>query len=114
MQPKSDTQLLREYAKSGSDVAFAEIVQRHTDLVYSAALRQVDAPDLARDVAQNVFTDLARKASSIATSMAPDSSLGGWLYRGTRYEALNLRRGDWRRQSRERQVMQEMTQNSAN
>ena len=37
MQPLSDAQLLRDYAERGAETAFAEIVQRHTDLVYSAA-----------------------------------------------------------------------------
>ena len=50
MQPKSDAQLLREYAESGSESAFTELVTRHTDLVYSAALRQVPSSDLACDV----------------------------------------------------------------
>ena len=55
---KSDAQLLREYAEQRFESAFGEIVARHTDLVYSTALRQVGSPDLARDVAQCVFTDL--------------------------------------------------------
>ena len=62
MQVQSDVQLLREYADHGSEAAFREIVVRHTDLVYSSALRRVASPDLARDVTQSVFTDLARKA----------------------------------------------------
>ena len=41
MQMKTDAQLLREYAGSGSETAFGELVSRHADLVYSAALRQV-------------------------------------------------------------------------
>jgi len=42
----SDGELLRRYAESDSEDAFAELVRRHLDLVYSAALRQVngDAP----------------------------------------------------------------------
>ena len=74
MQPKSDAQLLRQYAERGDESAFAEIVTRHAGLVYSAALRQVDAPDLARDITQNVFTDLARKARSVAGKLSEHSS----------------------------------------
>ena len=62
MQELSDAQLLREYAEHGTEAAFREIVTRHTDVVYSSALRQVGSPDLAQDVAQNIFGDLARKA----------------------------------------------------
>lgn len=108
MQPKSDVQLLREYAQCGSDAAFSELVSRHTDLVYSAALRQVDSSDLARDVAQNVFTDLARKARSVVGNLSEQSSLVGWLYRGTRFEALDLRRQELRRHSRERHAMEQL------
>lgn len=107
--PKSDAQLLREYAEEANEVAFREIVVRHTDLIYSAALRQVASPDLARDVAQNVFTDLARKAASVARNLTENSSLVGWLYRGTRFEVLNLLRDERRRQTRERQAMEECT-----
>jgi len=35
----TDQQLLREYAKRRSEGAFAELVRRHVDLIYSAALR---------------------------------------------------------------------------
>ncbi len=106
MQPKSDAQLLREYAESGSESAFTELVTRHTDLVYSAALRQVPSSDLACDVAQNVFTSLARAARTLAGKLNPDASLAGWLCRCTRNLALNLRRDDFRRHSRERQAME--------
>src|SRR5262245_31458493 len=106
MQAMSDSQLLRAYSRDGSEAAFAELVARHTDLVYSAALRQVNSPDLARDVAQSVFADLARKARSLAGKMEDEQSLVGWLYRGTRFAASTLLRNERRRQSRERQVME--------
>jgi RNA polymerase sigma factor (sigma-70 family) len=106
MQSKPDAQLLREYADSGSESAFAELVTRHTDLVYSTALRQMSSSDLACDVAQNVFTSLACDARALAGKLNPDASLAGWLCRCTRNLALNLRRDDFRRHSRERQVME--------
>ncbi|HEX7470329.1 MAG TPA: sigma-70 family RNA polymerase sigma factor, partial [Verrucomicrobiae bacterium] len=106
MHEKSDAQLLREYAEHGNEAAFREIVVRHTDLVYSSALRQATSPDLARDVAQSVFTDLARKAQPLARTLDESASLLGWLYRSTRFAALNQLRDDRRRQARERQAMQ--------
>jgi RNA polymerase sigma factor (sigma-70 family) len=106
MQAKSDAALLRQYAGQADEAAFCEIVVRHTDLVYASALRQVGVPDLARDIAQSVFTDLARKAPSLAGALPENASLVGWLYRGARFAALNQLRDDRRRQARERQVMQ--------
>jgi DNA-directed RNA polymerase specialized sigma24 family protein len=103
MQEQSDVQLLRDYATSADEAAFREIVARYTDLVYSAALRQVTSSVLAREIAQNVFTDLARKARQLAASRP--SSLVGWLYRSTRFAALNQMRDDRRRVARERQAM---------
>jgi RNA polymerase sigma factor (sigma-70 family) len=106
MSEASDAQLLRAYVEHGHEAAFREIVIRHTDAVYSAALRQVNSPDLACDVAQSVFTDLARKAASLARMLETNASLIGWLYRSTRFAALNQRRDDHRRQARERLAMQ--------
>jgi DNA-directed RNA polymerase specialized sigma24 family protein len=106
MSEASDAQLLRDYVEHGHEAAFREIVARHTDAVYSAALRQVSSPDLACDVAQSVFTDLARKAPSLARTLDARASLVGWLYRSTRFAALNQWRDDQRRQARERLAMQ--------
>jgi len=106
MQNKSDAQLLREYAGQGSEPAFAEIVARHADLVYSAAWRQTGSPELAREIAQSVFTDLARKARALARSSKPGTSLAGWLYRGTRFATLTRLRGERRRQAHEKQFME--------
>jgi RNA polymerase sigma factor (sigma-70 family) len=106
MSEAPDCQLLREYAEHGDDAAFRKIVVRYADAVYSAALRQVVSPDLARDVTQSVFTDLARKAPSLARTLDTRSSLLGWLYRSTRLAALNHWRNDRRRQARERLAMQ--------
>ena len=50
MQELSDAQLLRKYAERRPEAAFAELVRRHIDLVYSAALRMVCDSHLAQDV----------------------------------------------------------------
>jgi RNA polymerase sigma factor (sigma-70 family) len=108
MQEKSDAQLLRDYAEHRDDTAFREIVKRHTDFVYSAALRQVESADLAADVAQSVFMDLARKAKTVGARLAVESSLAGWLHRATRYAALNQLRDTRRRVANETQAMNQM------
>src|ERR1043166_1228315 len=108
MQEQSDTQLLRDYAEHAHEAAFGEIVSRHADVVYASALRQAGSPDLARDIAQSVFTDFARKARLLAGTLNGDASLLGWLYRSTRFAALNQLRDDRRRHARERLAMQQL------
>lgn len=91
-------ELLRRYLVDGSEAAFSELVRQHIDLVYSAALRQLNGDaGAAQDVAQVVFTDLARKASRLANH----TSLTGWLYTSVRFEAAKSRRAEQRRRARE-------------
>src|SRR5476649_1830025 len=93
-----DSELLRRYVRERSEPAFAELVQRQTGLVYSAALRQVGGDRLlAQDVSQSVFIDLARKAGRLAERPV----LVSWLYTSTRFAALKARRAEQRRQARE-------------
>lgn len=96
-----DAHLLRRYAEEGSEADFAELVQRHLSLVYHAALRQCGGDaHRAQDVAQKVFSDLARKAKSLTDR----SSLTGWLYTSTRYAAAQAVRTEARRQAREQEA----------
>ena len=60
-----DMELVRQYAGQQSESAFATLVARHVNLVYSAALRQTASPQLAEEIAQTVFIILARKAGSL-------------------------------------------------
>jgi RNA polymerase sigma factor (sigma-70 family) len=93
----TDMQLLARYTRHRAEDAFAEVVRRHLDLVFSAALRQVRSPQLAEEVAQSVFTDLARQAHRLA----PDTILTAWLYQVTRRTAIDVVRREARRQLRE-------------
>ena len=99
----TDLQLLVRYTRDVAEDAFAEIVRRHLNLVHSAALRQVRSPQLAEEVAQSVFTDLARNAGKLK----PDTILTAWLYQVTRRTAIDVVRREARRQLRE-QIATEM------
>jgi RNA polymerase sigma factor (sigma-70 family) len=97
-----DIELLRRYAQRQDESAFSALVARHLNLVYSAAHRQLDGdPHLAEDVAQAVFTDLARKAASLVVAVAGGKPLTGWLYTSTRFAASRVRRSEQRRAVRE-------------
>ena len=104
-----DSELLREFARNRSEKVFATLVSRHVDLVYSTALRQVRSPQLAEDVAQTVFLDLARNADKLA----PDTILTAWLYRVTRRAAIDVVRSESRRQLREQIAVELAAMNSS-
>jgi RNA polymerase sigma factor (sigma-70 family) len=97
----TDGELLRRYSSEQNDPAFKQLVERYIDLVYSAALRQVNGDaHLAEDVAQSVFTDVARKA----VGLTHHTSLLGWLYTSTRFAASSVRRQEQRRRVREQEA----------
>jgi RNA polymerase sigma factor (sigma-70 family) len=103
-----DNELLRQFAHDRSQAAFAELVRRRIDLVFSVALRQVGGDaHLAEDVTQKVFADLARKAAALSTHPA----LSGWLYRSAQFAATDVVRSERRRRAREQeaQTMHELS-----
>lgn len=96
-----DTELLRRYAEEHSEAAFTELVERRLGLVYAVALRQTGGDaHRAQDIAQTVFTHLARKASSLARQPV----LAGWLYRSAQFAASDAMRTERRRQVREQEA----------
>ena len=102
-----DMALVREYAQSNSEQAFAAVVSQHVNLVYSVALRQVRDPSLAEEITQAVFIILARKAKSLS----PKTTLSGWLCRTARYVSDRALRAERRRQFREQEAQMQSTLN---
>ncbi len=100
MYPTDDNALLREYAENHSDEAFATLVTRHINLVYSVALRHVGDPHQAEEVTQAVFILLAQKA----VQLRHDKALSSWLFQATRLTASNFVRGETRRHRREQEA----------
>jgi len=97
----ADRELLGLYAGGASVPAFEELVRRHLDHVFSAALRRVNGDHaLAEDVTQTVFVDFARKAGRIPADMPP----GGWLHRHTGFVASKMIDKERRRRSREHEA----------
>jgi RNA polymerase sigma factor (sigma-70 family) len=105
MTDVTDMDLARQYAAGNSEPAFAELVRRHLNLVYSVALRHVGNPQDAQDVAQAVFVILAQKA----TGLGERTILTGWFYETTRFTALRFLRTKTRRQFREQEAFMQST-----
>lgn len=99
----NDIELLRRYADENSEEAFAAIVFRYINLVYSVALRHVAHSHQAEEITQAVFIILSRKAKSLSAKII----LSGWLYQTARLTAANYVRGEIRRQNREREAYME-------
>jgi uncharacterized protein (TIGR03435 family) len=107
MPELDDIGLLAEYVQHHSESAFATLVERHVNLVYSVALRSVGHSHAAEEIAQAVFIVLARKARSLSKRTV----LSGWLYRTTRLTVANHLRTEIRRQNREQEACMQTTLN---
>src|SRR4051812_39388511 len=80
-----------------------DLLQRHLGVVYCAALRQGRPPPLAGKVSPTLFIHLPPKTAPLK----PHTILTAWLYEVTRRTAINVVRGEARRQLRE-QIALEM------
>jgi RNA polymerase sigma factor (sigma-70 family) len=100
---REPAELISDYARTRSESAFGELVERYINLVYSVAVRRVGGDShIAKDVTQTVFIDLARKAHGLPSTIL----LGGWLHRHTCFVTSTVMRTERRRQAREREAVE--------
>ena len=88
-------ELLSTYARTRDAQAFAAIVKRHQNLVYSVCLREYSDPHRAEEAAQECFVKLAQQAANVRTS------LSGWLHRCATRVCLQSIRSERARKRRE-------------
>ncbi len=100
MHELDDSALLRAYAERGSEAAFATLVARHINKVYSVALRHTGNAHHAEEITQAVFVILARKGGALGKRVV----LEGWLYQTARLTALAFVRSEMRRSRREQEA----------
>ena len=100
MQELDDLALLREYVERDSETAFAALVTRHVNKVYSVALRHTGNPHSAEEITQAVFVILAKKSRHLGKRVI----LSGWLYQTARLTAVTFIRGGIRRARREQEA----------
>jgi RNA polymerase sigma factor (sigma-70 family) len=95
-----DAELLRRFAASQDEYAFAALVKRHGPMVLGVCRRVLGHAHDAEDAFQATFLVLAKKAAAVAKREAVASFLYGVAYR----TALRARARAARRRATERQV----------
>lgn len=87
MQLDSDQALLQEYA-NGNLAAFTTLYNKHKTGTYRYILRQVDAPELAEDLLQELWGKVVVNASNYKN----DAKFTTWLYRMARNLVIDRHR----------------------
>lgn len=100
MQELDDIGLLRRYVDDNSEEAFAGLVTRHINKVYSVALRHTRNPHQAEEITQAVFVILSKKVHSLGSSVI----LSGWLYETARLTSVTFLRSEIRRACRQQEA----------
>lgn len=93
---EADLELLRRYIDADDAEAFAQIVRRHTSLVYYTCLRVLGDRERAEDAAQETFQRLMRQPEKVSYS------LSAWLHRVATRHSIDVLRSDTARRRRER------------
>lgn len=100
MQELDDMALLRQYTEQNSEEAFAVLVARHVNKVYSVALRHTRNLHSAEEITQAVFIILAKKSGQLGRKVV----VSGWLYETARLTAATFIRSEIRRARREQEA----------
>src|SRR6516165_350443 len=95
----TDGQLVASFVEHHDQAAFTALVNRHGSMVWGVCRRLLNHHD-AEEAFQAAFLVLARKAASIRSR----NLLGNWLYGVAQQAALQARRINARRRTRERLV----------
>jgi RNA polymerase sigma factor (sigma-70 family) len=105
---EADLDLIKRYAHGGDPDAFAEIVRRHTAMVYHTCLRVLHDKALAEDASQDTFFKLMRSSATV------NRSLGAWLHKTATRRCLDVLRSDKARRRREQQFANSYYHGQAN
>jgi RNA polymerase sigma factor (sigma-70 family) len=97
---RTDGEILAEFARTKSEAAFAEIVERHGGLVYAACRRVLGGAALADDAFQATFMILGKKAGKLSRR----SSVAGWLAITAVNVARRTATSEGRRRAREEEA----------
>jgi RNA polymerase sigma factor (sigma-70 family) len=96
-----DNELLRRYAEERDEIAFRTLVDRHIQFVYTTARRRLNGDQhAAQDVAQLVFTAVAKQARTLSGNVV----FPAWLYRTTSNISIDFVRAQTQRRRREKEV----------
>src|SRR5688572_12603012 len=96
----TDSDLLAEFAESGSERPFEVLVRRHGGLVLSVCRGILRDANDAEDAAQAAFLTLARKAKSLIGHR----TIAGWLHTVAWHISCRARRARTLRRQREREA----------
>jgi RNA polymerase sigma factor (sigma-70 family) len=92
----SDAELLEQFLRQGTEDAFAQLVTRHSHMVFGVCVRVLGNPMDAEDAAQATFIALALKGKRLNAT----TGLGGWLHKVARQVSLDIRKSQVRSQQR--------------
>lgn len=106
---KSDSGLLERFHSEADEPAFNLLVERHLRIVFAVAQNRLGGDSqLAEDVCQIVFIELARKAKSLRHH----GNVKAWLFKTSRFTAAKMARSR-SRQSAKEQRYQRMSEHTA-